>query len=435
MMLYDEKYEAMSRDDLERLQFTRLKQTLERSYNNVPFFKNNFEEAGITPADIKSLDDMVKIPFTVKQNMRDNYPFGLFAAPMDDVVRVHASSGTTGQVTVVGYTQNDIDNWADLVARCLVSYGASKHDMIQVAYGYGLFTGGLGLHYGAERLGATVVPISGGNTRRQIQLLKDFKTTVLCCTPSYALLIAEEAADMGVDIREFPLKIGVFGAEPWSESMRAQAEEKMGIDAYDIYGLSEVLGPGVSCECEAKDGLHIFEDHFIPEIIDPDSGERLPDGTPGELVFTSLMKEATPVIRYRTRDITTLTHEPCSCGRTHARMARVFGRSDDMLIIRGVNVFPSQVEDILIKVEGVEPHYQIVVDKQGVMDVVDVRVEVSPEIFSDEIKNLEKLEKKIGAAIRADLAIGAKVTLVEPKSIQRTEGKAKRVIDKRDLKA
>jgi phenylacetate-CoA ligase len=435
MMLYDEKYEAMKRDDLERLQFTRLRETIDRAYKNVPFFKKNFDDAGVAPEDIKSLDDMVNIPFMVKQNMRDNYPFGLFATPMDDVVRVHASSGTTGQVTVVGYTQNDIDTWAELIARCLVSYGASKHDMIQVAYGYGLFTGGLGLHYGAEKLGGTVVPISGGNTKRQIQLMKDFKTTVLCCTPSYALLIAEEAAEMGVDIRDFPLKIGVFGAEPWSESMRAQAEEKMGIDAYDIYGLSEVLGPGVACECEAKDGLHIFEDHFIPEIVDPETGKRLPDGTPGELVFTSLTKEATPVIRYRTRDITSITHEPCSCGRTHARMERIFGRSDDMLIIRGVNVFPSQVEDILIKIEGVEPHYQIIVDRQGVMDVVDVRVEVSPEIFSDEIKNLEKLEKKIGAAIRADLAIGAKVTLVEPKSIQRTEGKAKRVFDKRDLKA
>ncbi len=432
-MLYDEKYEAMNRDDLERLQFTRLQATLDRAYGNVPFFKKKFDAAGLMPGDIKSLADLTKIPYMVKQEMRDNYPFGLFAAPMDDVVRLHASSGTTGQVTVVGYTHNDINNWADLIARCLTSYGATKHDMIQVAYGYGLFTGGLGLHYGAEQLGATVVPISGGNTRRQIQVMQDFKATVLCCTPSYALHMAEAAGEMGVDIRTLPLKIGVFGAEPWSESMRAQAEEKMGIDAYDIYGLSEVLGPGVACECEAKDGLHIFEDHFIPEIIDPESGEPLPDGTPGELVFTSLMKEATPVIRYRTRDITTLSHEPCSCGRTHARMARVFGRSDDMLIIRGVNVFPSQVEDILVRIEGVEPHYQIIVDREGVMDVVNVQVEVSPEIFSDEIKNLEKLERKIAAAIREDLAIGAKVKLVEPKSIQRSEGKAKRVIDQRDL--
>lgn len=433
-MLWDEKNEAMSREDLERLQFTRLKGTLERAYGNVPFFKQKFELAGLKPSDIKSLDDLIKIPFMVKQEMRDNYPFGLFATPLDDVVRLHASSGTTGQVTVVGYTQKDIDNWADLVARCLTAYGVTKHDMIQVAYGYGLFTGGLGLHYGAERLGATVVPISGGNTRRQIQVMQDFKATVLCCTPSYALHMAEAAVEMGVDIRDLPLKIGVFGAEPWSESMRAQAEAKMGIDAFDIYGLSEVLGPGVSCECEAKNGLHIFEDHFIAEIIDPETGENLPDGEPGELVFTSLMKEATPVIRYRTRDITTLNHEPCSCGRTHARMARVFGRSDDMLIIRGVNVFPSQVEDILVRIEGVEPHYQIIVDREGVMDVVNVQVEVSPEIFSDEIKNLEKLERKIAAAIREDLAIGAKVKLVEPKSIQRSEGKAKRVIDQRDLK-
>ncbi len=432
-MLYDEKHEAMNRDDLEQLQFTRLQATLERAYGGVPFFRKKFDAAGLKPGDIKSLADLTKIPYMVKQEMRDNYPFGLFATPMDDVVRLHASSGTTGQVTVVGYTQNDIDNWADLIARCLTSYGATKHDMIQVAYGYGLFTGGLGLHYGAERLGGTVIPISGGNTRRQIQVMQDFKATVLCCTPSYALHMAEAAGEMGVDIRNLPLKIGVFGAEPWSESMRAQAEEKMGIDAYDIYGLSEVLGPGVACECEAKDGLHIFEDHFIPEIIDPESGEPLPDGTPGELVFTSLLKEATPVIRYRTRDITTLTHEPCACGRTHARMARVFGRSDDMLIIRGVNVFPSQIEDILVRIEGVEPHYQIIVDREGVMDVVNVQVEVSPEIFSDEIKNLEKLERKIAAAIREDLAIGAKVKLVEPKSIQRSEGKAKRVIDQRDL--
>jgi phenylacetate-CoA ligase len=426
--------EAMSRDELEALQFSRLKGSLERAYASVPFFKKNFDDAGFAPGDFNSLDDVEKIPFTVKQDMRDNYPFGLFASPMDDVVRLHASSGTTGQVTVVGYTKTDIDNWADMVARCLVSYGATKHDMIQVAYGYGLFTGGLGLHYGTERLGATAVPISGGNTRRQIQIMKDFKSTVLCCTPSYALYMAEEAAEMGVDIRELPLKIGVFGAEPWSESMRAQAEEKMGINAYDIYGLSEVMGPGVSCECEAKDGLHVFEDHFLPEIIDPLTGKRLPDGEPGELVFSSLTKEATPVVRYRTKDITTLTHEKCSCGRTHARMARVFGRTDDMLIIRGVNVFPSQVEDILVRIEGVEPHYQIIVDKDGVMDVVEVQVEVSPDMFSDEIKVLEQLERKIGAAIREDLAIGAKIMLVEPKTIQRSEGKAKRVIDRRDLK-
>lgn len=432
--MWDEKHEAMRRDELERLQFTRLQGTLERVYNNVPFYKKSFDAAGVKPGDIKSLADMTKIPFTTKQDLRDNYPFNLFAVPQDDVVRVHASSGTTGQVTVVGYTAKDIDEWAGLIARCLVSCGADKTDTIQVAYGYGLFTGGLGLHYGSEKLGSMTIPISGGNTQRQIKVMQDFESTVLCCTPSYALYMAEAAAEMGVDIRELPLKIGVFGAEPWSESMRQQAEEKMGIDAFDIYGLSEVMGPGVAIECSAKNGLHVFEDHFIPEIVDPETGERLPDGEPGELVFTSLMKEATPVIRYRSKDITTITHEPCTCGRTHARMARVYGRTDDMLIIRGVNFFPSQVEDILIAIEGVEPHYQIVVDRSGVMDDVEVQVEVAPEIFSDEIKVLERLEKKISAAVRAELGIGVMVKLVEPKSIQRSEGKAKRVIDKRDLK-
>ncbi|MFA5866699.1 MAG: phenylacetate--CoA ligase [Actinomycetota bacterium] len=433
-MLWDEKHEAMSREDLERLQFARLKDTLERVYGNVPFYKAQFDEAGVKPDDIKNLADLTKVPFTTKQDLRDNYPFKLFAVPRDDVVRVHASSGTTGQVTVVGYTRKDIDEWAGLIARCLVSCGAGKSDTMQIAYGYGLFTGGLGLHYGVEKLGGMAIPMSGGNTQRQIKVMQDFAATVLCCTPSYALHLAEAAAEMGVDIRKLPLKIGVFGAEPWSESMRKQAEEKMGIDAFDIYGLSEVLGPGVSCECSAKNGLHVFEDHFIPEIVNPETGERMPEGEPGELVFTSLMKEATPVIRYRSKDITKLSHEPCTCGRTHARMARVFGRSDDMLIIRGVNFFPSQVEDILVAIEGVEPHYQIVVDRSGVMDDVEVQVEVAPDIFSDEIKVLERLEKKISAAIRDELGIGVTIKLVEPKSIQRSEGKAKRVVDKRDLK-
>lgn len=433
-MMWDEKHEAMSREDLERLQLARLRETLERVYSNVPFYKKQFDEAGLKPGDVNSLDDLTRVPFTTKQDLRDNYPFKLFAVPRDDVVRVHASSGTTGQVTVVGYTRKDVDEWAGLIARCLVSCGAGKSDTAQVAYGYGLFTGGLGLHYGAELLGTMVIPISGGNTQRQIKVMQDFGSTVLCCTPSYALYMAEAAAEMGVDIRELPLKIGVFGAEPWSESMRKQAEEKMGIDAYDIYGLSEVLGPGVAIECSAKNGLHIFEDHFIPEIVDPETGKRMPEGEPGELVFTSLMKEATPVVRYRSKDITTLTYEKCSCGRTHARMARVFGRSDDMLIIRGVNFFPSQVEDVLVAIEGVEPHYQIVVDRSGVMDDVEVQVEVAPDIFSDEIKVLEKLERRIVDAIRGQLGISVMVKLVEPKSIQRSEGKAKRVVDKRDLK-
>ncbi|MFZ3062508.1 MAG: phenylacetate--CoA ligase [Actinomycetota bacterium] len=434
-MFWDEHYEAMKREELESLQFRRLKRTLERVYNKIPFYKKKFDEAGLSIEAVKSLNDLEKIPFTTKDDLRDNYPYGLFAESLDDVVRIHASSGTTGQVTVVGYTARDVENWAELVARCLMSYGATKGDVVHVAYGYGLFTGGLGLHYGAERIGATVIPMSGGNTKRQVQVMKDFGSTVLCCTPSYALYMAEVAEDMGIDFKALKLKAGAFGAEPWSESMRREIEGKLNLNAYDIYGLSEVIGPGVSAECEEKNGLHIFDDHFIPEIINPETGEVLPPGEKGELVLTTTMKEATPVIRYRTRDITSLNYDPCPCGRTHARMSRVFGRSDDMLIIRGVNVFPSQIEQILMRIEGTEPHYQIVVDRRGPLDEIEVQVEVVPEIFSDEIKRLETLERKIEEEIREDLTIGAKVTLVEPKTIQRSEGKAKRVVDKRDLTA
>lgn len=432
-MFWDEHYEAMKREELESLQFRRLKRTLERVYNKIPFYKKKFDEAGLFIEAVKSLNDLEKIPFTIKDDLRDNYPYGLFAESLDDVVRIHASSGTTGQVTVVGYTARDVENWAELVARCLVSYGASREDVVHVAYGYGLFTGGLGLHYGAERIGATVIPMSGGNTKRQVQVMKDFGSTILCCTPSYALYMAEVAEDAGINFKALKLKAGAFGAEPWSESMRREIEGKLNLNAYDIYGLSEVIGPGVSAECEEKNGLHIFEDHFIPEIINPETGEVLPPGKKGELVLTTIMKEATPVIRYRTRDITSLNYDPCPCGRTHARMSRVFGRSDDMLIIRGVNVFPSQIEQILMRIEGTEPHYQIVVDRRGPLDEIEVQVEVVPEIFSDEIKRLETLERKIEEEIREDLTIGAKVTLVEPKTIQRSEGKAKRVVDKRDL--
>lgn len=432
-MFWDEHYEAMKREELESLQFRRLKRTLERVYNKIPFYKKKFDEAGLSIEAVKSLNDLEKIPFTIKDDLRDNYPYGLFAESLDDVVRIHASSGTTGQVTVVGYTARDVENWAELVARCLVSYGASREDVVHVAYGYGLFTGGLGLHYGAERIGATVIPMSGGNTKRQVQVMKDFGSTILCCTPSYALYMAEVAEDVGINFKALKLKAGAFGAEPWSESMRREIEGKLNLNAYDIYGLSEVIGPGVSAECEEKNGLHIFEDHFIPEIINPETGEVLPPGKKGELVLTTIMKEATPVIRYRTRDITSLNYDPCPCGRTHARMSRVFGRSDDMLIIRGVNVFPSQIEQILMRIEGTEPHYQIVVDRRGPLDEIEVQVEVVPEIFSDEIKRLETLERKIEEEIREDLTIGAKVTLVEPKTIQRSEGQAKRVIDKRDL--
>ncbi len=433
-MLWDKKYESMNREELEKVQLDRLKKTYERVNEKIPFYKDKYKAAGVAPGDLKSLDDLRNLPFTTKDDLRANYPFGMFAEPLDEVVRIHASSGTTGQATVVGYTENDIDNWSELVARCLVSYGTTKGDIVHVSYGYGLFTGGLGLHYGAERIGATVIPMSGGNTRRQIQAMKDFGSTILCSTPSYALYMAEAAAEMDIDFKKLKLKAGAFGAEPWSENMRREIENKLSLDAFDIYGLSEVIGPGVSAECEAKDGLHIYEDHFIPEIIDPETGEILPPGQTGELVITTITKEVTPVIRYRTSDITTLDYDSCSCGRTHVRMARVFGRSDDMLIIRGVNVFPSQIEHILMRAEGTEPHYQIVVDREGALDKIEVQVEVAPEIFSDEIKKLEKLAKGIEGEIRDDLGVGAKVTLVEPSTIQRSQGKAKRVVDKRDLR-
>jgi phenylacetate-CoA ligase len=430
-MFWDEHYEGMKREELESLQFRRLKRTLERVYEKIPFYKKKFDEAGITIEAVKSLNDLEKIPFTTKNDLRANYPYGFLAEPLKNVARVHASSGTTGQATVVGYTARDIENWAELVARCLVAFSATSDDVVHLAYGYGLFTGGLGLHYGAERIGATVIPMSGGNAKRQVQMMKDFGATILCSPPSFALYMAEVAEDMGIDFKALKLKVGAFGAEPWSENMRREIEEKLNLDAYDIYGLSEVIGPGVSAECEEKHGLHIFEDHFIPEIINPETGEVLPSGEKGELVLTTIMKEASPVIRYRTGDITVLNYELCPCGRTHVRMSRVFGRSDDMLIIRGVNVFPSQIEQILMRIEGTEPHYQIVVNRKGLLDEIEVQVEVAPEIFSDEIKRLETLRRKIEDEIHEDLGIGAKVTLVEPKTIQRSEEKAKRVIDKR----
>jgi phenylacetate-CoA ligase len=433
-MIWNEEYETMPREALEALQLSRLKKTVERVYANVPFYQRSFDRAGITPAQIDSLDDLARLPFTLKSDLRDNYPFGLFTVPLSEVVRLHASSGTTGKPTVVGYTARDIDMWSELIARCCAAAGVRKGDVLQNAYGYGLFTGGLGLHYGAERLGATVVPVSGGNTRRQIMLMQDFGTACLTCTPSYALTIAEELAESGIDRKSLRLKVGIFGAEPWSEGMRRQIEEKLGIDAIDIYGLSEIMGPGVSCECvEAKRGLHVFEDHFIPEIIDPDTGRKLPYGERGELVFTTITKEAFPLIRYRTRDISALYPEPCRCGRTHVRMERISGRTDDMLIIRGVNVFPSQIESLLMGMEGVEPHYQMVVRREGTMDTLEVRIEVNESVFSDEVKNLERLEKKVEKEVKEALGVSARVKLVEPKSLQRFEGKAKRVIDERKL--
>ena len=432
-MYWDREFETMPREKIRELQLERLRATLDRVYNNVPFYKKAMDERGIKPSDIKSINDVRKLPFTIKQDLRDNYPFGLFAVPMEDVVRVHASSGTTGKPTVVGYTQNDIDTWSVLIARALTMVGAGKGDVVQNGYGYGLFTGGMGVHYGAEKIGATVVPISGGNTGRQLMLMQDFSSTVLTCTPSYALYLAEEGENAGLDFKKLPLKVGVFGAEPWSERMRRQLEEKLSIKAYDIYGLSEVLGPGVSMECPAQEGMHIAEDHFLAEIIDPESGEPLPFGQQGELVFTSLTKEAFPIIRYRTRDITVLNEEPCSCGRTHVRMRRVTGRTDDMLIIRGVNVFPSQVESILLEFGETEPHYLLVVDRKGNLDELEIWVELSEKWFSDKVRQLEEVEGRLKERIASVLGISARVKLVEPRTIPRSEGKAKRVVDKREL--
>ena len=431
--MFNPEAETMPREQLRKLQLERLQKTVRRVYENVPFYKEKLNALGIEPGDIKTLDDIRLLPFTVKQDLRDSYPFGLFAEPMSEVVRVHASSGTTGKPTVVGYTQNDINGWSELIARCVSMAGGSKGDVVQVSYGYGLFTGGLGLHYGAERLGATVIPISGGNTKRQLMLMEDFGTSILCCTPSYALFLGEEAREHGIDLINGKLKAGIFGAEPWSENMRLELEKVLGIKALNIYGLSEIMGPGVSMECECQCGMHIMEDYFIPEIIDPQTGESLPYGSKGELVFTTVTKEAFPLIRYRTRDISVLTEKKCECGRTFVRMDRVMGRTDDMLIIRGVNVFPSQIESVLLNIGDTEPHYLLVVDRQGTLDTLEVLVEVSEKMFSDEVRKLEELEKKLRHEIASILGISARIKLVEPKTIPRSEGKAKRVIDKREL--
>jgi len=433
-MFFNEEFEAMPRPALEALQLKRLQAMLDRVYANVPFYKASFDLLGIKPSVVKSLGDLQKLPFTTKQDMRDSYPYALFAAPMEEIVRIHASSGTTGKPTVVGYTQSDINTWSDLMARSFVAAGAHKGDIIHNAYGYGLFTGGLGAHYGAERLGASVIPISGGNTKRQIMIMQDFGSTVLTCTPSYSLFMAEEAQAEGIDFKNLKLRVGIFGAEPWSEVMRGEIEAKLNLTAIDIYGLSEIMGPGVAIECiEAKKGLHIWEDHFIPEIINPETGERLPEGERGELVITTITKQGIPLIRYRTRDITSLTYEPCVCGRTHARITRMSGRTDDMLIIRGVNVFPSQIEAILVGIEGIEPHYMLLVDRVGTLDTLTVQVEVSQHLFSDEIKVLQALSRRVEKEIKDMLGVTCTAKLVEPKTIQRSEGKAKRVIDNRKL--
>lgn len=423
----------MSRDGLTQLQSKRLSAMVERLYYNVPFYRQRFQQQGIEPGDITHISQLKDLPFTTKQDLRDNYPFGLFAVPPSEVVRVHASSGTTGKPTVVGYTRKDIALWSEVVARTLTSAGGGKNDVLHIAYGYGLFTGGLGIHYGAEKIGATVIPMSGGNTQRQLQLMHDFGSTILACTPSYALFLAESMAEANLPLDSFKLRAGVFGAEPWTESMRQEIERKLHIKALDIYGLSEVIGPGVASECLHQAGLHIYEDHFIPEVIDPETLQVLPYGRVGELVFTCVTKEALPLLRYRTRDLTVLNPERCSCGRTIVRMQKVLGRTDDMLIIRGVNVFPSQIETILLEMSETTPHYLLIVDRIDNLDQLEVWVEVEGQFFSDEIKKLEDLKRKIQHNIESALGISARVKLVEPKTIERSEGKAKRVIDKRKL--
>ncbi len=429
--MFQPEIESASREELSRLQLERLQELLVRVYDNVETYQRKFDEAGFDPRSISTLEDLTRAPFTVKDDLRAAYPYGMFAAPMRDIVRVHSSSGTTGQVSVVGYTAQDISNWSDLMARTIAAAGGTADDIVQITYGYGLFTGGLGAHYGSERLGAVTIPVSGGNTKRQVQILKDFGVTILACTPSYALLIAETAREMGVDPRELPLRAGVFGAEPWSESMRKQIETELGIRAIDIYGLSEVMGPGVATECACQCGLHVFEDHFLVEIIDPETLQPVPEGQYGEVVFTTLTKQGIPLVRYRTRDISRMIPGQCACGRTHRRMERVTGRSDDMLIIRGVNVYPSQIEQVLIGIENVAPHYQVVLTKKGSMDYVEVHVEVSPEFSFDEVRELERLRRQVGAELASALAVSIDVKLVEPKSIARSEGKAKRVLDLR----
>ena len=431
---WQEEFETMPREQIKKDQSEKLRWQVSRMYEKVELFRKRMDELGLKPEDIKGVEDLHKLPFSYKQDLRDYYPYGLFAVPMKDIRRVHASSGTTGKQIVVGYTDKDLEMWADCFARMLIATGGDENSFVHVGYGLGLFTGGFGAHDGAVRIGATAIPISAGNTQRQIQTMIDFGSTVLCCTPSYAMYLGETIEEMGLKDK-LKLKAGIFGAEPWTEEMRVQIEDKLGLKAYDIYGLSEIMGPGVSYECEYQCGMHVCEDHFIPEIIDPDTGEVLPEGEWGELVFTTITKEGFPLIRYRTRDICSLNYEKCKCGRTHVRMNKPQGRTDDMLIIRGVNVFPSQIEEVLLKIGGeITPNYQIIVDRENNTDTFQVNVEMSEELFSDGIKAIQKVEKQISDNLRSTLGIGPKVNLVNPKSIERSEGKAKRVIDKRKLK-
>lgn len=433
-MKFLHKEEAMTPDELKASQSESLRNVVKKVYDNVEIYRKKMDDAGVKPEDIQSIEDIVKLPFTVKHDLRESYPFGFFSADRKDIVRVHASSGTTGKLTVVGYTQKDLDMWSDMCARSLNMVGATNEDVVHVSYGYGLFTGGLGLNNGAERLGAMTVPASSGNTMRQLMLMKDFGATVLCCTPSYAIYLGESIAKSGMDLKDFKLKRGVFGAEPWSEEMRRDIEAKLGIRAYDIYGLSEIMGPGVACECEEQQGLHIQEDHFYAEILNPDTLEPVPLGEQGELVITTLTKEGIPIIRYRTRDITSFYTEPCACGWPFKRIKRISGRSDDMLIIRGVNVFPSQIESVLLNIgDSIAPHYQIIIDRVGALDTFEIQIEMSEKFFSDEVAKIQQLRRRIEHDMASMLSISATITLVSPNTISRSEGKSKRIIDKRQL--
>ena len=429
---FNPEIETASREYLHAIQSARLIKMVYNCYNNVPFYKKKFDEIGLLPQDIKSIDDITKLPFTVKQDLRDNYPFDLFAVPKEKVVRIHASSGTTGKQTVVGYTKGDLENWSEGCARAITAAGGTHSDFVHVSYGYGLFTGGLGLHYGAEKLGATVIPVSSGNTARQVQILQDFGSNILCCTPSYALYIGETMKEMGIDPKTLPLRAAICGAEPWTENMRKEIEKSLAVKAYDIYGLSEIAGPGVGYDCCAQDGMHICEDYFYPEIVDADTLEPVPDGTFGELVFTCIGKEALPLVRYRTRDISAITHEKCACGRTLVKMQKPRGRSDDMLIIRGVNVFPSQVEHVILSL-GMEPNYQIVVERIHNLDVMKINIEMSESLFSDSMRQVEQTEKRICSSLQETLGVATSVHLVEPRTLPRSEGKAIRVIDNRKI--
>jgi phenylacetate-CoA ligase len=423
----------MPLDKLRELQSERLINTIRKVYAHVPYYKKMFDAHGVKPEDICNIDDISKLPFTTKDDMRDVYPYGLLATSLKNIVEIHTSSGTTGKPVVDAYTRGDIDLWGEVMARTLTAGGVTEDDIVQNAYGYGLFTGGLGAHYGAQRIGATCIPISGGNTNRQLDVMRDFGSTVLTCTPSYSLYLAEAGKEAGIDFEKSPLKLGFLGAEPWSESMRTDIQNKLHIKAFDIFGLTEIIGPGVAAECELQNLLHVFEDHFYPEIINPDTGEPLPDGEKGELVFTTLTKEGTPIIRYRTRDITYLTRDECGCGRTMVRMHRILGRTDDMLIVRGVNIFPSQVEQVLLKIDGVEPHYQLLVERKHNLDYLEVQVEMTENLFSDGLKFIEQKECQIERALCDALLVHSRVKLVEPKAIARSEGKAKRIIDKRNI--